>query len=239
MPGENVSKAGGMTGAKGIGPGSSRSLRRGIAIVLILVGAALALGPTILDAAGRFLAPRSEGKAEAVIIEGEELLQQGTVAEALRLMTDRRVERLILVTHRYSEARMGLGISRRYERLLDDELQRLGLRKGQYILVSVPVSHPITLTEARAVLAVVTRESIQSAILLSSGFHTRRSYLLYKDIGRTQGIQIIPWSSSVNYPLREWWRHEDAVSDFVAQLAKLGYYLFRGYIPISSLFQNP
>ncbi|HAR96693.1 MAG TPA: hypothetical protein DCR97_12145 [Deltaproteobacteria bacterium] len=87
---------------------------------------------------------------------------------------------------------MGFGISRHYEQILEDELQELGLKKGQYVLVSVPVSHPITLTEARAVLDVLSRESIKSAVLLSKGFHTRRSYLLYRDRGRTRGIHIIP-----------------------------------------------
>ena len=104
-------------------------------------------------------------------------------------------------------------------------------------MVSVPVAHPVTLTEARMILDTLSKESVKSAVLVARGFHTRRSYLLYRDLGRTRGITIIPWSSSVAYPLTKWWHNEDAVYDFVAQLAKLSYYLFRGYIPITSLFR--
>jgi hypothetical protein len=235
-----VTKAFGMGGVERGGPRPGKSFLRafiGIAALLVLITAMA--GDAILDAAGRFLAPRFTGKADVLIIEGEELLQEGAVAEALKLMSERHIERLVLVTHRYSEARMGFGISQRYGRLVGEELEKAGLKKPQYILVPVPVAHPITLTEARAVLDTLSKESVKSAILIARGFHTRRSYLLYRDLGRTKGITIIPWSSSVDYPLTKWWRNEDAVVDFVAQLAKLSYYLVRGHIPISSLFQNP
>jgi hypothetical protein len=227
-----------MSSVDRIGPRRGRAfLRVFIGIVALLVLITAVAGNAILGAAGEFLAPRFPGKADVVIIEGEELLQQGAVAEALALMTERRIERLVLVTHSYSEARMGFGISKRYGRLIGEELERAGLRKGQYILVSVPVAHPITLTEARTVLDTLSKESVKSALLVAQGFHTRRSYLLYKNIGRTRGIIIIPWSSGVDYPLTKWWLNEDAVYDFVAQLAKLSYYLLRGYIPLTSLLQ--
>jgi len=214
-----------------------RLLRFFIAIAAFLVLLIFMAGTTILDAAGRFLAPRHmhAAKPDAVIVEGEELLQEGAVTDALGLMSGQGIERLILVTHKYTPARMGFGISRRYGRLVAQELERAGLRKEQYIVVSVPVAHPITLTEARAVLDILSRESVRSAILVARGFHTRRSYLLYRDIGRSRGIAIIPWSSSVSYPLTKWWCHSDAVCDFITQWAKLSYYLLHGYIPVTSL----
>lgn len=227
-----------MSGAKGV---ESRSPHRlfwlctGSAVLFALVLAIA--GSTFLKAAGRFLAPRYAAKADVVIIEGEELLQEGAVAEALALMAEQRIERLMLVTHRYNRSQMGFGISQRYHRLVAEELERVGLKKRQYTLVSVPVAHPVTLAEARVVLDTLSKESVKSALLVAQGFHTRRSYLLYRDIGKAKGIEIIPWSSSVGYPLTEWWYDEDAVYDFVSQLAKLSYYLLRGYIPLTSLFR--
>lgn len=222
-----------------IEPGSKRGLLRvlvGFAVLLVLT--ITAASKTILDMAGDFLAPRVTGSGEVVIIEGEELLQQGAVTEALKLMAERRIARLILVIHTYSDSRMGFGIARQYGRLVSEEIERLGLKKRQYALISIPVAHPITLTEARTVLNALSREPIGSAVLLSRGFHTRRSFLLYREFGKAKGIRIIPWASSVDYPLREWWHHEDAVVDFVTQLAKLAYYLVRGYIPVASVFQD-
>lgn len=49
---------------------------------------------------------------------------------------------------------MGFAISHRCEQVVGEELQRLGVKKDRYILVSVPVTHPITLNEARAVFDV-------------------------------------------------------------------------------------
>lgn len=230
---------GGIDSLEQVKPMRAGRMLRGLAAVIVFVALAFALaGNILLDKAGNFLAPRLTGKADAVILEGEELLQQGVVVETLKLMTERHIERLILVTHRYSEARRAFGISDHYNRLVEEELQRHGVKKERYLLISVPVEHPITLTEAKAVFKTLSKESIKSAVLVASGFHMRRSYLVYRGIGRTQDIQIIPWSSSASYPLAKWWINEDAVADFLTQLAKLSYYLLHGHIPITAMFQN-
>lgn len=217
-----------------------KSLLRLLAVAGVLLALILAVaGTTILDIAGRYLAPRHRAKADAVIIEGAELLKKGAVADARRLMSEEHIERLILVSHKYPETRMSYAVSGRYDRLVGEELEKAGLGKGQYILVSLPVAHPVTLIEARAVMDILQKESIRSAVLVAEGFHTRRSYLLYRNIGRAKGIHVMPWSSSASYPLTNWWHNADAVYDFTAQLVKLAYYLIHGYIPVGSLLEKP
>jgi uncharacterized SAM-binding protein YcdF (DUF218 family) len=58
-----------------------------------------------------------------------------------------------------------------------DELQNLGLKKEKVQVISAPIDgHPITLAEPRFVVAKLSQNGTRSAILVSEGFHTRRSF---------------------------------------------------------------
>jgi len=101
----------------------------------------------------------------------------------------------------------------------------------------VPVRHPITLREAEVVLNNLSRENIKSAILVSPGFHTRRSYLVYQYIGRPLQIKIFPEASFTGYNLDNWLVQERGFRDFTVELFKLVYYLAGGYIPFKFSYQ--
>ena len=65
--------------------------------------------------------------------------------------------------------------------------------------------NPVTLTAARVALDALSRENVKSAILLSSGFHTRRSFLAYQFAGIPLQIKIFPTACFTEYELDQWW----------------------------------
>ncbi|MCG6534133.1 MAG: hypothetical protein L7F78_05460, partial [Syntrophales bacterium LBB04] len=115
--------------------------------------------------------------------------------------------------------------------LLKKRLNASGLREKQFTVMVTPVHHPITLAEATIVLGALSKEGIKNALLLSNGFHTRRSFLVYQYVGRPLAIHIIPVAYFNDYQLDDWWLHEEGLREFTSELFKLVYYLIRGYIP--------
>jgi hypothetical protein len=71
-------------------------------------------------------------------------------------------------------------------------MERLGVKKEKVEVISAPIpGHPITLSEARYVVAKLAKDGVQSAILLSSGFHTRRSVGVYRQEGAKLRERIV------------------------------------------------
>ena len=105
----------------------------------------------------------------------------------------------------------------------------------EIIIIEVPTNHPITLTEARIVLADLSKHRVKSAILVSEGFHTRRSFWAYKQVGLSLGIEIIPFPIFVKYRSEDWWQKAEGLRGFFSEFIKFSYYLIRGYIPVKSL----
>jgi uncharacterized iron-regulated protein len=125
----------------------------------------------------------------------------------------------------------------KYMQLLKDELECLGLEKEKVQFLSAPIDgHPITLQEARHVVARLSQDGVRSAVLLSGGFHTRRSFGVYNQEGIRAGIRIIPYSYFSKYESDFWWYDVEGIWDFVEESAKLAYYLLYGYVSIKSLW---
>ena len=128
----------------------------------------------ILVSAGAYLAPESPGKADVVILEGTELIRDDAVKIGLKLISSGKARQLVVV-YQDSENERVFGRPANYNLYLTKELEKLGLKKDQIIVLEVPKEHPITLTEARIVLSDLSKGGIKSAILVVEGFHTRRS----------------------------------------------------------------
>jgi hypothetical protein len=195
-------------------------------------------GP-ILTGLGGFLAPRGAGSAEAVIVEGFQIVQDGLVEAALELIRAGRAGQLILVLHHYPEKERLFAIQAQYQGRLGEELESRGLRKDQYRAWMVPYNdHPITLQEAQTVVPLLARAGIRRAFLLCQGFHTRRSFLVYQNQGAPLGVRFIPYSYFPSYDQHSWWKYTEGIKEFVVQTLKLGYYLGKGYIPFFSLIRE-
>jgi len=186
---------------------------------------------TILLKAGSFVAPAGDYKADVAILEGAEFISTGAITNGMDLLSSGKVKRLVIVLQNIAPAHRPYGINGNYPDIVLQKLKNLGLKETDFKVIVVPIRHPVTLKEAEVVLKALSKEKVKSAILLSPGFHTRRSYLAYQHVGIPLQIKIFPSASFTNYQLNDWWVQEPGVRDFTAELLKLGYYLAGGYIP--------
>lgn len=186
---------------------------------------------TILLKAGSFMAPVGDYQADVAILEGAEFIRTGAITSGIDLLSSGKVKRIVIVIQNIAPAHRPYGINGNYPDIVKQELKKLGLKETDFKVIVVPIRHPVTLREAEVVLKVLSKENIKSAILLSPGFHTRRSYLAYQHVGMPLQIKIFPSASFTEYQLNNWWVQEQGVRDFTIELFKFGYYLAGGYIP--------
>jgi uncharacterized SAM-binding protein YcdF (DUF218 family) len=190
----------------------------------------------LLRGAAGYLTPSEDGKAEVVILEGTQVLRKGALTAGKELLSQGKAFRLVVVLHQTPQEEEFFALPSNYPQLVRHELERMGLKRNQFLVLESPVSHPITLTEAKFVLAELSQIKVRSAILISEGFHTRRSFGVYQQEGKKRGIRIIPQPYYIFYQKENWWLHTEGVRAFVTEYLKLGYYLLRGYIPLKGFF---
>jgi len=192
---------------------------------------------SILLDAGRFMAPvddRMEGAADIVVLEGVDQIKRDLVAKAAGMVSSGKARRMAIVLTRKAP---GDTLSADLEDPLSvvrKALDGLGQDETLCKIVWTPFHHPATLTSAKAAIEVLAGERVKSVILVSPGFHTRRSYLVYQSLGEPLQILIYPHASfdGHNHGLDKWWTQWHGVHDFIEQSIKLVYYMVRGYIPL-------
>jgi hypothetical protein len=172
-----------------------------------------------------------------VILEGSQVVESGALDAGIRLLCNGRATRLVVVLHQPSKEGQFFALQKKYPQLILIELEHLGLEKEEVQVISAPIDgHPITLFEARFVVAKLSENGVRSAILLSKGFHTRRSFGVYSQEGTRVGLHVVPYPYFVEYESNSWWRDAQGVSDFANESLKLTYYLLNGYISIKSIW---
>jgi len=107
-------------------------------------------------------------------------------------------------------------------------------RCSQLEIVRTPNTHPVTLQEASVVLKQLSLQGVHSAIIMTNGFHERRSYLVYKQIGTPLGIRIAPASAFLAYTTDNWWSSSIGRYELFRELTKTAYYYLEGYLRIAS-----
>jgi len=177
------------------------------------------------------MAPTGDYKADVAILEGAEFIRTGAITSGMDLLSSGKVKRIIVVLQNIAPAHKAFGINGNYPDIVKQKLKDLGLRETQFQIIVTSIRHPVTLKEAEVALEILSKENIRSAILLSPGFHTRRSFLAYQYVGIPLQIKIYPSACFTEYQLNNWWVEELGVRDFTSELLKLGYYLAGGYIP--------
>jgi len=185
----------------------------------------------ILFKAGCFMAPVGDYHADVAIIEGSDFISTGIVMSGVHLLLSGKVKRLVFVLQNIAPTDRPYGINGNYKDLIRQKLQNHGLKEMEFNVITVPVRHPITLNEAKVVLQGLSKENIKSAVLLSTGFHTRRSYLAYQHEGLPLQIKIFPYAYFPTYNLSNWRVNSSGVRDFEIEVLKLFYYMISGYIP--------
>jgi hypothetical protein len=189
---------------------------------------------TILTHAANYLAPEKMEKSEVVILEGAELIKEKPVQNAMELLSSGMANRMVIVIQQNPTNERPLALPN-YSLLITKNLEALGLHENQFQVITVPANHPVTLTEAKIVLANLSLSNVRSAILMAEGFHARRSFWAYKRVGTPLGIEIISCPYFVKYPRKTWWRTVDGCYEFISESIKFCYYVIMGYIPVKSL----
>lgn len=194
--------------------------------------------PSILVMAGKYLAPErleEEGRADVVILEGTNVVRIAAVKVGIEMISDGSAQRMVIVYHESNHEAACDG-PEDYECFLMKRLEGMGFPNGTVKVIAVPGDHPITKSEAQAVLADLAKDGVRRAILLAKGFHTRRSYWAYKQVGLQLGIEIIPYPYFIRYQDKNWWKQREGRHSFISESFKFLYYLIEGYVPVKSLF---
>ena len=189
---------------------------------------------TILVEAGRYFAPEGEGEGDTVIIEGGELVKEKAVQVGLVFLASKKVKGIIIVTQENGKEGQNFGLPN-YNWLVAKKLESQGLKKSQFRVINVPAEHPVTLMEARTVLGKIRQDGTKKVILVTQGFHTRRSYWAYKEVGSSFGLEIVPHPIFIKFKRDNWWQHNQGIREFAGESVKFFYYLLRGYIPLKSI----
>jgi hypothetical protein len=180
------------------------------------------------------MAPEGAGRADVVILEGGEFVKEQAVKMGMELISSGRARGLVVVYQDFEDDK-AFGKPADYTLFLIQKIGDLGLRKDQIKILPVPEEHPTTLNEARIVLSHLSGDKVQSAILVTEDFHSRRSYWAYKKVGTPLRIDIIPYPYFSRFKVDSWWREARGVRNFFEESGKFFYYLLRGYIPLKGL----
>lgn len=99
-----------------------------------------------------------------------------------------------------------------------------GLR--EYEKIPIRLTEPISLNAANQIREVLAKENIQSLIVISPGFRSRRSALVYRTVFNPIGIRVScdPVFGSVNP--RNWTDTWHGIQDVLEAFIKLQYYRF-------------
>jgi hypothetical protein len=172
-----------------------------------------------------------------VILEGTQVVDKGAINTGMRLLSDGKAKSMVVVLHHPSKENQVFALEEKYAELMMNELEHLGLEKEKVQVISAPIDgHPITLMEAQFVVAKLSQNGVRSAVLVSKGFHARRSFGAYSQEGERVGLHVVPYSYFIEYESHSWWHEPKGIGDFVTESLKLGYYLLRGYVSIKSLW---
>jgi hypothetical protein len=196
----------------------------------------------ILVKAGAFMAPEVmniEGIADAVVLEGAEFIGTTMIAQGLEVLLSGKARRMVIVLHRTAKKSMPFAIQEDYPSAVRKELQKLGLKDSEFTVLVVPLRDPITLTSARFVLDILAKDGVKKVILISSGFHTRRSYLVYQHVALPHSITIYPQACFDSHPRNNWWNEGHGARHFLLEFQKLTLYIAMGHIPLKLSYTAP
>jgi hypothetical protein len=174
-----------------------------------------------------------DGAADIVVLEGIGHIERELVARAAGMVSSGKARRMVVVLNRVPEDNPSVEIEAPCS-VVQKAFGGLGLDDTSYRIIVTSFRHPVTLTSAKEVMEILAGEEVRKVILVSPGFHTRRSYLVYQSLGEPLQIRIYPHASfdGHNHGLDKWWTQWHGVHDFVEQGIKLLYYMVRGYIPL-------
>lgn len=201
-----------------------------VAVILIF-----SFKEAILQEAGTFMAPEASQMADVadvVILEGGQYIDRVIVAKGIDLLSSGKARHMIIVLHLISPDDRPFAFQEDYPSSVRKELLSLGMKDSAFTIIVTPIRNPITLTSAKGVLEILAKDGVKSALLVSTGFHMRRSYLVYQHLSMPLNIKFYPIACFDDYGPDNWWHEGKGYRDFWTELPKLMYYMAKGYIPL-------
>jgi len=189
----------------------------------------------ILLEAGRFMAPETkqiEGVADVVILEGTEFINRSMISMGLKLLSSGKAKRMVIVLHSIAPDQRPFGINEDYPSSVRRQLKDLGIKDSTFTIIVTHIHNPITLVSAKGALEILSKDGVKTAILISPGFHMRRSFLVYQYLSIPLKIKIYPIACFDAYELKDWWNQDRGPRDFLSEFQKLVFYIVEGYIPL-------
>jgi uncharacterized SAM-binding protein YcdF (DUF218 family) len=205
------------------------------ALVAAAVFSAFLFRNTILFKAGSFMAPESnqiEGITDVVILEGTEFISRSAISMGLKLLSSGKARRMVIVLHAIAPNHRPFAFNEDYPSSVRNELKNLGVKDSTFTIIVTHIANPVTLVSAKSVLEMLSKEGVKTAILISPGFHMRRSFLVYQYLSIPLKIKIYPIACFEAYQLNNWWNQDQGPRDFLSEFQKLVYYIIEGYIPL-------
>ena len=105
------------------------------------------------------------------------------------------------------------------------EMSRIA-RLGNYEILPVRHTEPISLNTARQIATFLENERIRSVIVVSPRFRSARSYLVYNSVFTPLGIQVQCQASSSGRSAKNWWSSLHGFQEIGLEWLKLLYYRF-------------
>lgn len=91
-------------------------------------------------------------------------------------------------------------------------------------LVPLDAAEPYTLNTAQAMAEYMVEQGIQSVIVVSPLFRSRRSHLVYASVLEPLGIELFCVPSKSNDQPDDWWQSTHGIQDVGLEFGKLWYY---------------
>jgi len=92
------------------------------------------------------------------------------------------------------------------------------------------VEHPVTLNKSLQILDSMKIKNYSSVILVTNAFHSKRSYKVYNNIFRSNGITIQSKVYYTKVKLEDWYKNSYGLRYVLPEYIKYVYYSLRGFI---------
>ena len=191
-------------------------------LTLIFTGAFI-FRENFLRGTGDFLIKENKPKkADVIFVLGGDSYDRGN--KAIELFKQGYSQKIICLGENVPTIFKALGIS-----YSESEVTKINIQKqiadSQILVLKKGTS---TMEESQAIIKYCIENKINSAIIITSKFHTRRVRNVLKTWFDENKIQLfIVGAPSSLYPENEWWKSEDGLITVNNEYVKLVYYFFK------------
>ena len=166
--------------------------------------------------------------ADISILDGAGAIGTGVVSRGVELLSSGKAKSMAVVLHNIGKNHWPFDFYEDYPSSVRKELRKLNLKDSDVTTIVTPIRNSVSLTSVNCVLKILAENCLKEAILVSSGFHMRRSFLLHQYLSIPLNIKIYPVACFDKYLPNEWWNNDNGPRYFLSKVQKLAFYMARG-----------